>query len=95
MWHGNIAGETRLASIQSVQRETSMSRDKQEQTNKNSSGLIKHSLTAKNTGTGEKRKRNVGTSGIVSIKREAEFELNADVSHFLFEKEMNSTIFVF
>ncbi|CAF2377174.1 unnamed protein product [Rotaria sp. Silwood2] len=74
--HGNTSGVARSTGIQSVQYEALMSRDEQEQANKNSTNATKRSLITKNIGTSEKRKRNVSSSGMTTIKREPQSELN-------------------
>mgnify|MGYP006892790179 FL=1 len=40
---------------------------------------LKRSLITKNTGHGEKRKRNISSSGVPSVKKEPNVELNDEV----------------
>ncbi|CAF1514831.1 unnamed protein product [Rotaria sp. Silwood1] len=79
--HGNNYVISRSTDVQSVQYETLISHDEQEQSNKNSLGTTKHGLMTKITSNSsrnsEKRKKDTSSSGtIVLIKREPQSELN-------------------
>ncbi|CAF5018048.1 unnamed protein product [Rotaria sp. Silwood1] len=79
--HGNNYVTSRSTDVQSVQYETLISHDEQEQSNKNSLATTKHGLMTKNTSNSsrnsEERKKDTSSSGtIVLIKREPQSELN-------------------
>lgn len=80
------SSSARPFAVQSVQYETLLSRDDQDQMNKKSSEVpptIKRGLITKNAGhsrrTGEKRRRELSISATTSIKREAISDFNDEV----------------
>ncbi|CAF1132614.1 unnamed protein product [Adineta steineri] len=74
--HGNTSNIVRSTGIQPVQYETLTSRDDQEQINKHPLNTTKRALITKNATASGKRKRNMSSSGIPTIKREPRSELN-------------------